>query len=214
MSPIKKEARRWIDSDLIGVPFTLLAAAVVLVSIIAIYLGPIGGAVFSAPVWGLGLYFLVRRRRQPDRIDDLEMAVPGSRHRILVVANRGLESPNLFDEICRRPSAPGTDVMILAPVEASSPLRILTSDFDAESGRARERVEAALGVLRGRGVRANGHVDEAADPLSAVLDGLREFPANEVVMLPGAEVGWRRAEVLADRVRRDIGLQVTELAPD
>jgi hypothetical protein len=54
-------------------------------------------------------------------------------------------------------------------------------------------------------------VDEEGDPMQALLDGLREFPANEVVMIPGAESGWPEAEALGERIRREVGLPVTEL---
>jgi hypothetical protein len=47
--------------------------------------------------------------------------------------------------------------------------------------------------------------------MQALLDGLREFPANEVVLIPGAEVGWHEAELLGERIRREVGVPVTEL---
>ncbi|HVW45822.1 MAG TPA: universal stress protein [Solirubrobacterales bacterium] len=213
MSYLKTEARRWVNSDLIAIPVTLFAVAIVLFSIMAIVLGPIRGIVFSAPVWGLGIYFAVRPRRQPERIDDARRSAPGSRHRILVVANRGLENPALCEEVCRRASGPDAEVMILAPVRAGTPTGVITDDFDTESGEARGRVQGALLEMERHGVKADGHVDEDADPMTAILDGLREYPADEIVMLTGPEAGWQEAETFADRVRSEVGLEVTEVAP-
>jgi hypothetical protein len=47
--------------------------------------------------------------------------------------------------------------------------------------------------------------------MQALLDGLREFPANEVVLIPGAEVGWAEAEMLGERIRRELDILVNEL---
>ncbi|MQA73745.1 MAG: hypothetical protein GEU88_05270 [Solirubrobacterales bacterium] len=211
MEALVNRLRHWMRSDLIGVPVPLLAAGVALVSILAIYLGPVRGIVFSAPVWGAGLYLAIRGARELPDIADIRMRPEGARHRILVVADRGLENPALCDAVCRRADRAATDVMVLAPVVASSRLGILTDDFDAEARRARERVEQALCMLRDRGVRATGHVDQDAEPISALVDGLRWFSADEVVMLAGAEPGWDRAGALAERVRREVGVPVVEV---
>lgn len=211
MNYIKCETRRWIHSDLVAIPVTLFAVAIVLFSIMAIYLGPIRGIVFSAPVWGLGIYFAVRPRRRPDRIDDLRGHAPGAHRRILVVGNRGLEDEALCEEVCRRAGGPDAEVMILAPVRASSTVAVIADDLDAESGRARGRVEEALLEMRRHGVEAGGHVDIDAEPMEAILDGLREYPADEVVLLTGPEAGWSDAEALAERIRREVGVRVTEV---
>jgi hypothetical protein len=98
--------------------------------------------------------------------------------------------------------------MVVAPVVASSPLRELADDVDRETDAAQRRLGAALERLRVEGVKAEGRVD-IAHPMDALLDGLREFPPNEVVMLPGGEHGWEDASDLAERVRAETGLPVT-----
>lgn len=211
MGRARNRAWSWARSDLIGVPVTLLAAGIVLLSILAIYLGPIRGLIFSAPVLIWGLYLTFKRNPEAPDLSDIHRVPEGSRHRVLVIANRGLENPALYDEVSRRAQrAAATELMIIAPVHASSRLRTLADDFDAESRQARERVERALRHLGDRGVHATGHVDEDAEPMSALLDGLREFPADEVMMLPGAESGWEEAETLAERVRQEVGVPVIE----
>ena len=49
--------------------------------------------------------------------------------------------------------------------------------------------------------------------MQALLDGLRQFPANEVVMIPASERGWGDAEDFAARVRDEAGVPVTVLGP-
>lgn len=102
--------------------------------------------------------------------------------------------------------------MILAPVVASSPLRELADDVDLELDRARRRLDAALRRLRREGVTANGRAD-IADPMESLLDGLREFPPNEILMLPDREADWHAAADLAERVRAEVGLPVTAIGP-
>ena len=81
-----------------------------------------------------------------------------------------------------------------------------------ESLRWREsRWTVALQTLersRGAGERASGH----RRTHRLLLDGLREFPPNEVVMLSGGEAGWEFAGALAERVRAEVGLPVTEVS--
>ena len=72
-------------------------------------------------------------------------------------------------------------------------------------------MDAALQTLSAAGVQASGRAD-VAEPMDALLDGLREFPSNEVVMLPGGEARWDSAGALAERVRAEVGLPVTEVS--
>jgi hypothetical protein len=47
--------------------------------------------------------------------------------------------------------------------------------------------------------------------MTCLLDGLRAFPATDVVMLRDGEPGWRNASDLADRIRTEAGIHVTEV---
>jgi len=209
---LRTRLRNWMDSDLIGIPVALLAAGIALLSVLAIYLGPIRGLVFSAPVWATAIYLALRRGREPTDIADLDRGPAGAGHRVLVVANHGLESAALRDELGRRAESGPIEVMFIAPAPASSSLHTMADDFDVETREAGERVDAAVRSLTGRGVRARGHVDPEAEPLSALVDGLREFPADEVLIVPAAERNWEAAERLSERIRREAGVAVTEIA--
>jgi hypothetical protein len=102
--------------------------------------------------------------------------------------------------------------MIIAPVVASSWLHTVTDDVGPELGLAQGRVDVALQTLVSKGIRANGHA-AFGEPMTSLLDGLREFPASEVVMLNGGEADWEDASVFAERVRAELGLRVTEVDP-
>lgn len=202
--------RSWLGSDLIGIPVTLLAVGLIALTIGAFLVaGPVAGIVFAIPIIVL-VYYLAFNRR-PSDLAGIRKRPADGRHRVLVVADQGLEDPGLLDELTRRREAAGIEVTIVAPVVASSRARALADDIDAEASGAETRVAGALQRLRERGIPARGRVDDEGDPMQALLDGLREFPANEVVMVPGAERGWPEAERLAERIRREAGVPVTAL---
>lgn len=48
---------------------------------------------------------------------------------------------------------------------------------------------------------------------SALLDGLREFPLDEVMLALGSDRGWGEAGALGERVEAGAGLPVTVVGP-
>jgi hypothetical protein len=216
-------SKRWLDSwlhsDLIGIPVTLAAVAVIAISA-ALYLviGKWGGLfvgklLFVALLGGLlGLIALLSGRRG-DTIASVR-SVPASGHRhVLVIANKGLESEALCERVCSDANGHNGDAMIVAPVVASSRLHALADDVDQELEAARLRIDGALWKLRAAGMPAGGHAD-IGDPMTSLIDGLREFPATEVVMVHGGERGWPAADQFAERVRTELGLPVTQFDGD
>jgi hypothetical protein len=158
--------------------------------------------------WVPMVLFAIRGWGRPPARLRIDVPPEGPRHRVLVIANRGLEDEALCDEVCRRTARTATEAMIVAPVVASSPLRELSDDVDREMEVAQRRLSNALERLHAEGVQADGRVD-TAHPMDSLMDGLREYPPNEVVMLPGGEAGWDAAGDLAERVRAETGLPVT-----
>ncbi len=204
---------RWLQSDLVGITATLYTFAVLAISLAVFRVaGPLAGIVVGVAVWLPMLFFAIRERGQPPAPLGLTNQSDASVHRVLVIANQGLEDPALCREVCRREERAATEVMIVAPVVATSRLRGLAGDVDQELDAARKRVDAALATLRDAGVRARGRA-EISEPINALRDGLRAFPPNEVVMLPGRETKWEPAAGLAERVRAEAGLPVTEVSP-
>jgi hypothetical protein len=212
--------RRWLDawlhSDLVGIPVTLAGFAIIAVSF-AFYLliGNVAGVVvgktfFVLAVGGLlGLILLINGRRG-ETTEGLSRAPAGASRRVLVVANEGLDSEALFEQVRARRGLVAPEAMIVVPVVASSPLHVLTDDVDTEVRAAQERLDDAVERLRAAGVTTTGHVDIAA-PRRCLLDGLREFSATEVVIAPSGEHGWRDAHRLAEHVTTELGLPILEL---
>ena len=210
---LKGRVDRWLDSDLVGIPATLYTFAVLAVSLAVFrFGGPIAGLVVAALLWIPMVLFAIQGRGKPPVSLDVTVAPEGPLHRVLVIANEGLEDPALCREVCRRSDRTATEAMILAPVVASSRLGELADDIDAQLSAASRRVDAAVRELHGEGVRASGRTN-IASPMESLADGLREFPPNEIVMLPGREADWDAAGDLAERVRTETGLPVTAVGP-
>lgn len=203
---------RWLDSDLVGIPATLYTFAVLAVSLAVFrFGGPIAGIVVAVALWIPMVLFAIRGVGKPPEPLGMTARDEGPRHRVLVIANQGLEDPALCAEVCRRSERTATEALILAPVVASSRLGRLAGDVDREVVVAQRRLDAALESMRREGVKVSGRAN-IADPMDSLLDGLREFPANEVVILPGVETNWESAGALAQRIRDEAGLPVTEVS--
>lgn len=216
-SRVKRWLDAWLHSELIGIPVTLAAFAIIVISF-ALYLviGRVGGLfvgklLFVLALGGLLGMFLLLEGRRGETTAGISPAPAGGRRRVLVIANKGLENPALCAELCGGGIDGTTEVLIVAPVVASSRLHALADDVDHELRSAQQRLDVALEAVRTTGVAATGHVD-VAHPMACLLDGLREFAATEVVMLRGGETGWADAERFAERVRTEVGLRVTEVA--
>ena len=206
-------AKQWIDSDLVGILATIYTFGVLLVSLAVFRYGaPIAGVIVAVGLWVPMFVFAIRGRGFPPEPLDIHREADGPRHRVLVIANEGLEDPSLCAEVCRQRDHAGTEAMILAPVFTSSWLRDLANDMDRELDLAGCRLERALRTLRQAGVQASGRAD-IAEPMESLLDGLREFPANEILLLPGRDGHWDAASALAERVRSEAGLPVAEVGP-
>jgi hypothetical protein len=216
-STLKRWAYAWLHSDLVGIPVTLAAFGLIAASV-ALYLviGKVAGLfvgklLFILALGGLlGLILLLEGRRGETTVG-VSRAPAGGPRRVLVVANEGLEQPALCAAVCDPERESTREAMIVAPVVAPSRLHALTDDVDAELKLAQERLDTAVATLRRAGIKAAGRAAIGA-PITRLLDGLREFPATEVVMLRGGEPGWQDAEKLAGRVRTELGVPVTEVA--
>jgi hypothetical protein len=132
--------------------------------------------------------------------------------RLLVVANETVGGRELI-ELVRQRATPGTVVLVLSPA-LNSRVRTWTSDEDSAREAAQRRLDASLDCLAGIGVPARGEIGDG-DPVLAVEDALRAFPADEIVLSthpPGRSNWLERGVVVAIRERFD--LPVTHVVVD
>ena len=130
-------------------------------------------------------------------------------HRVLLVVDATCTTSDL--EQLAGEHAPRTSVFVVAPA-VSSRLARWTGDEQAYAS-ADEHLEAAVDALSELGCEARGHVG-AHDPLQAADDGLREFPADEILFVLAGEHGttWLEDGVV-DLARDRYALPVRRLAP-
>ena len=99
-------------------------------------------------------------------------------HRVLVVANETVAGSELRREIMERGSL--AEVLVVTPA-LNSRIRHWTSDEDHAREEAQARLDVSVSSLTGAGVKVRGQVGDD-DPIQAIDDALRTFPADEIVI--------------------------------
>jgi hypothetical protein len=121
----------------------------------------------------------------------------------------------LVGEIVRHVEGRPAQVRIVAPALVKSPLDLAAGDVDDEIDDARRRLEASIAAFDQSGIEATGDVGEA-DPVLALEDALRLFPADEVIVVahPRERATWLEEDVV-ERARRevDVPFTVIEIEP-
>jgi hypothetical protein len=143
-----------------------------------------------------------------------DQSSPGRPRRVLVVADerfRGGDFANVLRDHLSR-DLQEVQVFVIAPSLAGSALHHEMADFDGPRQEAAERLDWILDELREVGIEALGEVG-GGDPTVAVGDGLREFPADEVIVIGHAEGHGRTysEKDLWSRLRRDFVQPVTAI---
>ena len=130
---------------------------------------------------------------------------------ILVVANETLGGKELLDAVQERADS---DTRFIFCVPQNRPRAGLVVYDDAVFDAAQVRVDLALEVVHGMGIRAIGEVGDP-DPFSATLDAAREFSPREIIIstYPESRSGWLRRDLI-ERVRDATGMTVTHVVND
>jgi hypothetical protein len=170
----------------------------------------VGKLLFILALGGLVSLILLLEGRRGETTEAMSSVAADAPRRVLVIANERLQDAALFAQICAGGRDTTTEALIVSPVVASSRLHALADDVDIEVRASLARVDTAVQTLRSAGITARGHVD-IGQPMTCLIDGLRGFPATEVLMLRDGEAGWDDAEQFAEHVRAEIGVPVTEL---
>jgi hypothetical protein len=129
-----------------------------------------------------------------------------------VVANVALAGDALRDRILAT-AAEHTEFDILAPV-LSSRLHYNVTDIDDELAEARDRLRRSLAWANRIGIAARGEVG-GPNPTTALADELRDFSADEVIVVthPRDAETWQEQGEL-ERLRRELSVPVWHVAVD
>lgn len=193
---------------------TLVCVAVIVGLLSTAVVGVIAFAALGLLALSAYLASADRERREPLR-EAAEAAHPrrardGARH-VLVVANEPLGGAELRERIAGVEGG-RVEIDVLAPV-LSSRTHLAYTDIDAETRRARERLERSLSWARTQGFRAHGRVGDAISPIASLEDELRDFGADEVIVVTAgvrAEHWHEREEIR--RLRAELDVPVVQVA--
>jgi hypothetical protein len=195
--------------------FTIVVVVLVAPVILAGILFGSGVALAVAGGLALGVVFglvVLKRDEGPERVA-LGRRPVSAAHRILVVANETLPGGALRDEIRHRAGDRPTELRVVTPA-LNSKIRHWTSDEDSARASAQARLDTILDALERGGYQATGTIGED-DPVQAMEDALRLFPADEVIISthPPGRSHWLERDVVK-RARERFSVPVTHVVVD
>ena len=163
---------------------------------------PLGLAVGAAEV---AVLLVVAARARSD--GPIEISEAGGSYALLVLALVPVEQPaqaGRIVEIARAGALAETpqadaepEILVLAPA-TNRPLAEWLSDLGEARFDAQRRLALSLGTLAAAGVEARGQVGDP-DPVLAVEDALRSYPARELALVTGPDAP---ESALAELTRR------------
>ena len=131
--------------------------------------------------------------------------------RLLVVTTARVEGARLREEVRRHAGDEGAEVRIVAPATDISPLKWLYTDVDDARAEAEEVAREASEAVASEAV-VEAEVGDT-DPVQAIEDALRTFPADELILVTreGDEARWLEKDAAEEALAR-FDLPVTHLA--
>jgi hypothetical protein len=133
-----------------------------------------------------------------------------SKQRVLVVANRTADSPDLLDALCGRAAERPTSFTLLVPAVPHG--LAWAADMKAGWTEAADRAERAAVRMRQAGLRLDDVIVGDPDPFAAAGDAIHARQVDEVVVvtLPRPVSRWLSLGLPA-RLRRSFDLPIREL---
>jgi hypothetical protein len=130
--------------------------------------------------------------------------------RLLVVATVPVEESLLRDRVLAHAGSE-PEVRIVAPASDLSPLEWLATDEDEARAEAAGVARAAERAVAPEARAVETEVGDS-DPVQAIEDALRQFPAEEVIVVTrsGDEAGWLEKDS-AEEAEERFGVPVTHL---
>jgi hypothetical protein len=134
-------------------------------------------------------------------------------HRLLVVAVSPVDEVALREEVREHAGGEAAEVHIVAPAPHTSRLQRLTGAVDEAHAEAEDVAREAAEAVKGT-ASVETEVGDP-NPLQAIEDALRAFPADELIIVtrPGSEADWVEEDNTPATLER-LGLPVTHLAVD
>ena len=196
-------------AELMAIP---IVAVVVGVLGIIFLIGSVAGAwawvLIGAGVLGLLVFLAVRySHRNPHAAVSAPAPEPlapkpaDDTFRVLVIADESCVDPGFPAQIAAHANGRTIEALVIAPAIGSW-LGRWTNDESAHAD-ARKHLDETVTALGRAGITAMGETG-ADDPIQATDDGLREFAANEIVIVtkPGTSTDWVEEGVIETAAKR------------
>jgi hypothetical protein len=208
INPLRSEDDAFRFTVIVAVLVAPVALAAIVVSSTAAIV--VGAGVVVGVIVGL---FLLKRDEPTEKLLLGRRQPENGGRRILVVANETLRGKALRAEIAHRASGRGSEVRVICPA-LNTKIKYWVSDEDEARLQAQERLDAVIAQLAREGVEAQGDIGDS-DPVQAVEDALRLFPADEVIISthPHGRSNWLEQDVVG-RARERFGLPITHVVVD
>lgn len=134
--------------------------------------------------------------------------------RLLVVATAPVEPELLRKRVHEHAGSSDVEVRVVAPASDISPLKWLANDEDEAREDAAEIARGAEQAVAPEAGSVETEVGDT-DPVQAIEDALREFPADEIIVVTrqGDEAGWLEKDS-AEEASERFGVPVTHLVVD
>jgi hypothetical protein len=182
-----------------AVPIVLVVFSVGLIVVVGIWLGPWGAVIVTV---GFALLAIAALTIWPTRRARLGEAprvrtIEDGRYRVLVIADERCAAPSFAEELKADAGGRPLSVFVMSPALQSRAGQ-LAGDQRAYDDASR-RLNQILEGLRRADMEAGGEIGPH-DPLQAADDGLRQFPANEIVFVthPDDEESWAERGVVGN----------------
>jgi len=133
------------------------------------------------------------------------------RKKLLVVATAPVEPGPLRDAVREHAGDDEAEIRVVAPASDVSPLQWLASDEDDAREKAADVASEAAESVQPEAARTETEVGDT-DPVQAIEDALRTFPADEVLVVtrPDDDASWLEQDSAAE-ARERFGVPVTRL---
>jgi hypothetical protein len=130
--------------------------------------------------------------------------------KLLVIATAPVE-PTVLRDTVRAHAGDNAEVRVVATASDLSPLQWLANDEDEARSEAAGVAREAEGAVAPEAGRTEARVGDS-DPVQAIEDALRTFPAEEIVVVtrPGQDASWLEQDS-AEEARERFGVPVTHL---
>jgi hypothetical protein len=134
--------------------------------------------------------------------------------RLLVVATTSADPELLRKQVQEHSGSEDAEVRIVAPASDISPLDWLANDEGEARDEAAEVAKSAEQAVASEADAVQTEIGDT-DPVQAIEDALRQFPADEVIVVtnPGDEASWLEKDS-AEAASERFGIPVTHLVAE